>query len=306
MNFSDKLKEIRKNKGLSQEQLAEKIGVSRQAVTKWETGKGLPDIENMVIIAEIFKTTLDELVNSGGAVKRPTPTPDLYTSETAYDMERVKRFDIRIGCARKVRISSDNGGKIRIILTSPDLEDIGELFKIKFDESPNCLDVNCIKIGKISAAQAQEKLSAEIILPERFTDRAELSADTEELLIDSLNISRLEFDGNAKHADIRRSSGSIEFTSREDYDITVDRITGRLDINQWKAKTTLHIPEENCPPVVNKGRKCSVFFMRNGETCEPAVSDPAANRENVISVSGIGAEMTVVLEARSKRQEARE
>ena len=57
MNFSEKLKEIRKNEGLSQEQLAEKIGVSRQAITKWETGKGLPDVENMVIIAEIFKTT---------------------------------------------------------------------------------------------------------------------------------------------------------------------------------------------------------------------------------------------------------
>lgn len=38
MNFADKLKEIRKTEGLSQEQLAEKMGVSRQAITKWETG----------------------------------------------------------------------------------------------------------------------------------------------------------------------------------------------------------------------------------------------------------------------------
>ena len=57
MDFGQKLKEIRKNEGLSQEQLAEKIGVSRQAITKWETGRGLPDIENMMILAEIFKTT---------------------------------------------------------------------------------------------------------------------------------------------------------------------------------------------------------------------------------------------------------
>ena len=76
MNFSDKLREIRKNEGLSQEQLAEKIGVSRQAITKWETGKGLPDIENMVIIAEIFKTTLDELVSRSkpSATKKETFT----------------------------------------------------------------------------------------------------------------------------------------------------------------------------------------------------------------------------------------
>ena len=62
MDFGEKLKDIRKKEGMSQEQLAEKIGVSRQAITKWETGRGLPDVENMVILAEIFKMTLDELV----------------------------------------------------------------------------------------------------------------------------------------------------------------------------------------------------------------------------------------------------
>lgn len=62
MDFGDRLKQIRMNQGLSQEQLAEKIGVSRQAITKWETNRGLPDVENMVILAEIFKITLDELI----------------------------------------------------------------------------------------------------------------------------------------------------------------------------------------------------------------------------------------------------
>ena len=46
MNFSEKLKLKRKEFGMSQEQLAEKIGVSRQAITKWETEGGLPDIES--------------------------------------------------------------------------------------------------------------------------------------------------------------------------------------------------------------------------------------------------------------------
>lgn len=48
MTFAEKLKSIRKKAGLSQEQLAEKLGVSRQAVTKWETETGIPDIENMM------------------------------------------------------------------------------------------------------------------------------------------------------------------------------------------------------------------------------------------------------------------
>lgn len=50
MTFAEKLKNIRKQAGMSQEQLAEKLSVSRQAVTKWETDAGIPDIENMMLI----------------------------------------------------------------------------------------------------------------------------------------------------------------------------------------------------------------------------------------------------------------
>ena len=50
MTLAEKLKSIRKQAGMSQEQLAEKLGVSRQAVTKWETDAGIPDIENVIAI----------------------------------------------------------------------------------------------------------------------------------------------------------------------------------------------------------------------------------------------------------------
>ena len=54
MNFAEKLKNARKMTGMSQEALAEKLGVSRQAVTKWETERGIPDIENMMILSKLF------------------------------------------------------------------------------------------------------------------------------------------------------------------------------------------------------------------------------------------------------------
>ena len=52
MTFGEKLKNARKNAGLSQEQLAEKLCVSRAAVAKWETDKGLPDIMNLIAISK--------------------------------------------------------------------------------------------------------------------------------------------------------------------------------------------------------------------------------------------------------------
>lgn len=61
MEFCKKLSELRKKSGLSQEKLAELVGVSRQAVTKWESGKSNPDTENLVRLAEIFGVSIDEL-----------------------------------------------------------------------------------------------------------------------------------------------------------------------------------------------------------------------------------------------------
>ena len=51
--FEDQIKHYRKQAGLSQEKMAEKIGVSRQAITKWENGTGTPDISNLMAIANL-------------------------------------------------------------------------------------------------------------------------------------------------------------------------------------------------------------------------------------------------------------
>ena len=61
-NIGEKLFERRKAAGLSQEELAEKIGVSRQAVSKWERGESSPDTENLIALAKLYNISLDELV----------------------------------------------------------------------------------------------------------------------------------------------------------------------------------------------------------------------------------------------------
>ena len=65
MTFGEKLKNARKNAGLSQEQLAEKLCVSRAAVAKWETDKGLPDIMNLKAISKLLDVSIDTLLNDG-------------------------------------------------------------------------------------------------------------------------------------------------------------------------------------------------------------------------------------------------
>ena len=62
MIFSEKLQLIRKNKGLTQEELAERLDVSRQAVARWESGQVYPDISNLIQISNLFNVTVDYLV----------------------------------------------------------------------------------------------------------------------------------------------------------------------------------------------------------------------------------------------------
>ena len=62
MNFGNKLYELRKGKGLSQEELANQLEVTRQTVSKWELGDSTPDLDKLVFLAELFEISLDELV----------------------------------------------------------------------------------------------------------------------------------------------------------------------------------------------------------------------------------------------------
>ena len=65
MEFNEKLQELRKQKELTQEELAEKLYVSRTAISKWESGRGYPNIESLKAIAKFFGVTVDELLSSG-------------------------------------------------------------------------------------------------------------------------------------------------------------------------------------------------------------------------------------------------
>ncbi|WP_315070182.1 DUF5680 domain-containing protein [uncultured Clostridium sp.] len=63
MSFQEQLQTLRKAKGLSQEKLAEFLGISRQAVAKWEVGQSYPDIARLIALSDLFKVSIDKLVN---------------------------------------------------------------------------------------------------------------------------------------------------------------------------------------------------------------------------------------------------
>lgn len=72
MEFNN-LKFFRKKNGYTQEQIAERIGVSRQAVAKWENGEAMPDVENIIALADIYEVTIDSLVRNIASYSGKSP-----------------------------------------------------------------------------------------------------------------------------------------------------------------------------------------------------------------------------------------
>lgn len=72
---ADRLQELRKSHGYSQEALSEKLGVSRQAVSKWERGESSPDTDNLIALANIYGITLDDILNGEKEIRRVQDMP---------------------------------------------------------------------------------------------------------------------------------------------------------------------------------------------------------------------------------------
>ena len=82
MEINNKLYTLRKQKGLSQEELANRLNVSRQTVSKWEVGDSTPDLEKLVAMSDMFGISLDELVLDKApepTLEAQAPKADLYT-----------------------------------------------------------------------------------------------------------------------------------------------------------------------------------------------------------------------------------
>lgn len=95
IEIANKLQQMRKKNGLSQEELAAKMGVTRQAVSKWERAESAPDMENLILLAKLYGVTIDELLNTGASPETVSAGISLKKDDYGYtdDPVREKRPD---------------------------------------------------------------------------------------------------------------------------------------------------------------------------------------------------------------------
>lgn len=115
-NFAERLYTLRKSRGFSQEELAEHIGVSRQAVSKWERGEASPDTDNIIQLSKIYGVSLDELVYGGDGAgcdcadgETNSDNEDKSAGEQSEDDDK-KAFSWKKG----IHVHGKNGDKVDI------------------------------------------------------------------------------------------------------------------------------------------------------------------------------------------------
>lgn len=282
--ISMRIRELRKQAKLSQEMMAEKIGVSRQAITKWETGLGVPDIENLVAIADLFKLSLDELM--GRDIEHETLAKDyLYESVTEYDIDGKKDFDISFMGANKLKLYAYEGEKVKVILLSDTISDIQNELKTKIDDIKWKIDIDIKRVGNLSETVAKNELTIKILIPQLYMGEVELNGNTNILELKNLELDNIEFSGKSKEIILENIKSHIEIDTNEDAKLYVKNVEGALDINQLSATSKLYIASTDEFGFVTNKVLCKQDMLNIKEVSE----EPKL----VIELNGIKSELSI-------------
>lgn len=286
--ISMRIRELRKQAKLSQEMMAEKIGVSRQAITKWETGLGVPDIENLVAIADLFKLSLDELM--GRDIENETLAKDyLYESVTEYDIDGKKDFDISFMGANKLKLYAYEGEKVKVILLSDTISDIQNELKTKIDDIKRKIDIDIKRVGNLSETVAKNELTIKILIPQLYMGEVELNGNTNILELKNLELDNIEFSGKSKEITLENIKSHIEIDTNEDAKLYVKNVEGALDINQLSATSKLYIASTDEFGFVTKGVLNKVLCKQDMLNIKEASEEPKL----VIELNGIKSELSI-------------
>lgn len=288
MTLAEKIKSIRKQSGFSQEKLAEKLGVSRQAITKWETGAGIPDIENLKSISALFDISIDELLSNENGEKKQADF--LFESVTEYDIDEPKRYDMKLGGAKRLFLCGYEGEKIRVRLASNTMPTLQKDFKVKIDDIKRRIDVDVNRKSSITEADTKNGLYVFVHIPSPYIGKIELAANAETVEISSLECGSLELDVKTENIKLENVAGTVEINCDLDMNIVCNSLNGEIAINQISAASKLHIPEETVFTAVTKGIGTSIFFEKDGKQAERFDTPDA---DNVIELNGLKSELII-------------
>ncbi len=274
MLFSEKLKLLRTKNNLTQEELAEKLNVSRQAITKWESGDGIPDVDNLKSLSILFNVTIDELVKEDKTVR----VKGKYLYKEELDIDHTKHFDIEISKIYEMNIKPNMEEKVKIELLSDEEEKLSELYKIKIDNIYDRMDIN------IKGKSEYSDIVVNIYIPQKYIDEIELNSKMKTLNICDLDVIELEYDGELKYLNVNNSKGKIVLNvTKSDVEVNYSKLDGLLEVNTINSTARVELPKDTQYQTVLKGIHNKFIDANSIE-----------NSSNVIELNGANSKLIII------------
>lgn len=276
MKLGETIKYYRTQLNLSQAELGDKIGVSRQAVTKWETDTGIPDINNIQALSELFHISIDALLSSDYHVQ------SLYESKIEYDIDMLKDFDINLGTLGKVTIEGYEGEKLIIQLSSSTYQDLQKDFKIKFDDDKKRLDID-LETKEYTTKDQRRDVNVSIFLPMQYIHKLECNVLPMSMSVSHIHSDSIELDIKTSSLDLLDIHGHIEIDCNIDMTIKTNEIDGKLELNAVRSASQLIITSPCLFNTITKGIKTKIIY--EGDLDEKS--------DNQIELNGIMSELVI-------------
>ena len=276
MTLGQTIKYYRTKFNLSQSELGDQIGVSRQAVTKWETDTGIPDINNIQSLAKLFQISIDTLLSSDHHAQ------SLYESRIEYDIDMLKDFDMNLGTLGKVTIEGYEGEKLIIQLSSSTYQELQKDFKIKFDDNKERLDIDLLTKDYVTKIQRRD-INMYMMLPSQYLHKIECNVLPSSMSLRHVISDSIEMDIKTSSLDLLDIHGHIEIDCNIDMMITTDAIDGKLDLNAVRSASQLIITSPCLFNTLTKGIKTKIIYE----------GDIDEDSDNQIELNGIMSELTI-------------
>ena len=292
MDIGNKIRELRTERGLSQEQMAEQLCVSRQAVTKWETGAGIPDVENLVAISRLFGISTDELLLKTTTSEADEKSP-CYESTTSVDVAGPLDLDIQAGCAKTIRFSCTDSEKVTVILRSETITDLARAFKVFLDPQGRNFDIDIKNAGVVADSIARNELDIIIEAPASYAESAEIEMNADECTIEDASMD-VELAGFLKRLNLSQVEGHLEIDTAGDLETTARGVSGKVDINQIGATSVIHITDGTVFSASTRGKlgRRTLRYTHNGEPTQ-APEDDVQDAPLSIELSGSRVELII-------------
>ncbi|WP_295252602.1 helix-turn-helix transcriptional regulator [uncultured Catenibacterium sp.] len=275
MTLGETIKYYRTQLNLSQTELGDRIGVSRQAVTKWETDTGIPDINNIQTLAKLFHISIDTLLSH-------EYVQSFYESKIEYDLSQSMDFDIHLDTLGDVLIEGYEGEKLIITLSSSTYKDLQKDFKIKLDENKQRLDID-LKTKDYVTKDQRRDINISILLPMQYIHKLECNVLPTSMSVSHIHSDSIELDIKTSSLKLIDIHGHIEIDCNIDMFITIDAIHGKVDLNSVRCSSRLNITSPCVFNTITKGIKTKIIYA--GSIDEDS--------DNQIELNGIMSELVI-------------